>query len=133
MNDEKVDDYGTLNWLNQIRIPNSMFGLPSSELIEEFVKYPNGANVWLGDSQVEELTWNIYQLPSYVHRFIQVDIIQSGKISFSDYNKLSPTQNVDRLVVPTSGYKPEWVVGVVNANCTVTFKPYFENLTHKRE
>jgi predicted DNA-binding ArsR family transcriptional regulator len=62
-----------------------------------------------------------------------VDLIQSGKMKFTDYNKLSPTPTVNRWVVPTAGYKPEWVVGTVNANVTVTFKPYFENLTHKRE
>jgi hypothetical protein len=133
LQDEKVDDYGTLNWFNQIRIPNSIFGFNSSELANEFVRYPNGSNVWISDSQTEELIWNIYHLPSYVHRFIQVDVLQSGKISFSDYNKLAPTQNVDRVVVPTSGFKPEWIVGTINANVSLTFKPYFENLTHKRE
>ena len=133
MKDEKIDDYGTLNWFNQIRIPNSIFGLPTSDLVKEYVVYPNGSNVWLSDKQVEELTWEIYQLPSYVHRFIQVDIMQAGQMTFSDYNKLNPTQNVDRIVVPTAGYKPEWQRGTVNANVTVTFKPYFENLTHKRE
>jgi hypothetical protein len=133
LKDEKVDDYGTLNWYNQIRIPNSIFGFDQSELTEEYVRYPNGSNVWLGDSQVEELTWNIYALPNYVHRFIQVDVMQAGKQKFTDYNKLAPTATVDREVVPTSGYKPEWMVGTINANVTVTFKPYFENLTHKRE
>lgn len=133
LKDERVDDYGTLNWFNQIRIPNSIFGFGTSELVEEYIRYPNGSNVWLSNNQVEELTWNIYHLPSYVHRFIQVDIMQSGKQLFCDYNKLAPTITVDRLVVPTSGYKPEYVVGTVNSNVTVTFKPYFENLTHKRE
>lgn len=131
--DEKVDDYGTLNWFNQIRIPNSLFGMDTSNLTEEYIRYPNGANQWLSDTQVEELTWNIYQLPNYIHRFIQVDIMQSGKQKFTDYNKLAPTQTVDRWVVPTQGYKPEWQVGTINANVSVTFKPYFENLTHKRE
>lgn len=133
LKDEKVDDYGTLDWFNQIRIPNSMFGFDTSELTQEYVRYPNGSNVWLGDNQVEELTWNIYALPNYIHRFIQVDVMQSGKQTFTDYNKLAPTKNVDRVVVATSGYKPEWIVGTINANVTVTFKPYSENLTHKRE
>jgi hypothetical protein len=131
--DEKVDDYGILDWYNQIRIPKSIFGFDTSELTQEYVRYPNGSNVWLGDTQVEELIWNIYELPQYIHRFIQVDVMQAGKQKFTDYNKLAPVPTVDREVVPTSGYKPEWVVGTVNANVTVTFKPYFENLTHKRE
>jgi hypothetical protein len=133
ISDEKVEDYGTLNWFNQIRIPNSMFGFDTSELTEEYVRYPNGSNVWITDKQVEELTWNIWQLPQYVHRFIQVDVMQAGKIKVTDYNKLVPTPTIDRWVVPTSGYKPEWIIGTQNANVTVTFKPYFENLTHKRE
>lgn len=131
--DEKVEDYGILDWYNQIRIPNSMFGFDTSELTKEYVHYPNGSNEWIGDSQVEELTWNIYQLPNFIHRFIQVDIMQSGKQKITDYNKLAPTQTIDRWVVPTSGYKPEWIVGAPKSNVTCTFKPYFENLTHKRE
>ncbi len=131
--DEKVEDYGTLAWFNQLRVPNSMFGFDSSALTDEYVRYPNGENVWIGDSQIEELTWNIYQLPNYIHRFVQVDIMQSGKQKFTDYNKLAPTPTVDRWCVPTAGYKPDWVVGTINANVSVTFKPYFENLTHKRE
>lgn len=133
LQDERVDDYGILNWFNQIRIPNSIFGFGNSELTEEYIRYPNGSNIWVGDSQIEELTWNIYHLPNYIHRFIQVDILQSGKILFNDYNKLAPTQTIDRIVVPVSGYKPEWIIGTINANVSVTFKPYFENLTHKRE
>jgi hypothetical protein len=31
------------------------------------------------------------------------------------------------------GYKPEWIIGTINANVEIKFKPYFENLTHKRE
>lgn len=133
LKDERVDDYGILDWYNQIRIPNSIFGFDTSELAKDYIRYPNGSNVWLGDKQTEELTWNIYALPNYVHRFIQVDIMQSGKQKFTDYNKLAPTQTVDREVVATSGYKPDWIVGTINSNVTVTFKPYFENLTHKRE
>lgn len=133
LQDEKVDDYGVLNWFNQIRIPNSIFGFDTSELTKEFIRYPNGSNVWIGDSQVEELTWNIYSLPAEIHRFIQVDAMQADKIKFTDYNKLAPTKNVDRVVVATSGYKPEWIVGTTKSNVVLTFKPYFENLTRKRE
>lgn len=133
LKDIEVDDYGTLNWFNQLRIPNSMFGFDTSELTKEYVKYPNGANTWISDSQVEELKWDIYQLPNYVHRFIQVDVLQAEMITFTDYNKLAPTQTIDRICVPTSGYKPEWIVGVINANVSTTWKPYYENLTKKRE
>jgi hypothetical protein len=133
LSDVRIDDYGTLDWYNQLRIPNSMFGFDTSDLTEEYIKYPNGENVWLGDSQIEELTWNIYNLPNYIHRFIQVDVMQSGKVIFTDYNVLAPTQTVDRICVPTSGYKPEWIVGATGANVATTWKPYYENLTHKRE
>lgn len=133
LSDVKVEDYGILNWYNQIRIPNSIFGFDTGDLTIEHIRYPNGQNTWISDKQTEELTLNIYHLPNYIHRFIQVDLMQSGKITFTDYNKLAPTVNVDRVVVPTSGYKPDWIVGAINANVSVTFKPYYENLTHKRE
>lgn len=133
LKDSDVDDYGQLNWLNQLRVPNSMFGFDISDFTEEYVRYPNGENEWIGDSQIEELKWDIYLLPNYIHRFIKVDIMQSGKVMFTDYNKLAPTQTIDRICVPTSGYKPEWIVGVITANVSTTWKPYYENLTHKRE
>lgn len=131
--DDKVDDYGTLNWYNQLRIPNSTFGFDTGEATREFVRYPNGQEQWLSDEQEEELIWNVYALPYYIHKFLRADFMQAGKMTMTDYNSLVPTKNVDRIVKPSSAYKPDWQMRTQNANVTVTFNPYFKNLTHKRE
>lgn len=131
--DMKIDDYGTLTWYNQLRIPNSTFGFDTGEVTREQVKYPNGEQVWISDEQEEELTWNVYLLPAFVHKFLRSDFMMCGSMTMTDYNSQVPTKNISRLVKPSSGYKPEWQMRTDKANVTVTFNPYFENLTHKRE
>lgn len=133
-NDEKVMDFGTLDWYNQLRIPDSMFGLPTSEIIRTSTRYQTGRKVWLSDQQVEVLTWNIVGLPGFLHDFLRVDMFMSGVITFTDYNSLSPVPTKNRQVITSSNYEPDWVVGVDlgRANVTLKFNPHFENLTHKR-
>lgn len=131
--DQKLNDYGVLNWYNQIRLPFTIFGFDTNEQVSEYVKYPNGANDWIQDSAVRELTLQIDRLPAAIHTFVEVDIMLAGYQIITDYNTQAPTKNVNRRVVPTSGYKPEYQQGTDLAPCTVTFKPYYENLTHLRE
>ncbi len=133
--DEKVEDYGIEDWFNQIRIPKAMFGFGTAALEQEWVHYQNGENEWLSDKQVEELTLKIDSLPSNIHDFIRVDMLMSGKLRVTDYNLLAPTKTVNRYVVRTGSYEPQWIPGVElgKANVTTTFKPWKENLYRKRE
>lgn len=131
--DSSVDDYGILNWFNQIRIPLSIFGFPQSNIVRNNVKYQNGAQIWLQDEQIEELSWKIDSLPAEVLRFLQVDMLQSGKITITDYNSTNPVVTIDRDFICTSNFSPNWTANAPNADVTLTFAPYYQNLVHKRE
>lgn len=132
-NDAKIDDFGNLNYFNQIRLPKSIFGLETSSFERSFVKYPNGSEVWIKDEQVEEFNLEIRLMPEPVHRFLRVDMMQSGRVIITDYNSINPTKHINREVVPNSEYAPEWKQGVMTAPVKLKFNPYYQNLTHLRE
>ena len=131
--DSRIDDYSDLDWFNAIRIPRSTFGYWIANDENEFVKYQNGAMVWTKDDDVEELTWYVVAMPEPVHKFLRVDMMQSGKITITDYNSGNPTVYVDKEVVRSGSYQPEWIFETPYANVTLTFKPYKQNFTHLRE
>lgn len=132
-NDAKIDDFGNLNYYNSIRLPKSIFGLETSSFERTYIKYPNGEQVWTQDDQKEELEWQIRAMPESVHRFLRVDMMQSGKVIITDYNRSNPTKHINREVVPSSEYAPVWTQGVMTAPVTLKFNKFMQNLTHLRE
>ena len=134
-NDQRIDDFDDLNYFNQIRLPKSIFGLETSSFEREGVKYQNGSNIWTKDRQIEELTWQIRMMPEPVHRFLRIDMMQSGRVVITDYNYHydNPTKHIDTEVIPNSEYAPVWKQGVMQAPVTLKFNKYYQNLDHLRE
>lgn len=132
-NDSKIDDFGNLNYYNALRLPKSIFGFETSTFERNFVKYPNGSKIWLQDEQVEEFTLRIIQVPEPVHRFLRVDMMQSGRVIVTDYNSSNPTKHIEREVIPNSDYTPGWKEGVMTATVELKFNAFYQNLTHLRE
>lgn len=132
-NDAQIDDFGNLNYFNQIRLPKALFGLETSQYTRTSVKYPNGAQIWIEDTQIEEIQFEIRQLPEYAHKFLRIDMMQAGRIIITDYNSENPTRHINREVIPSSEYAPRWRVGVMTAPVTLKFTPYYQNFTHLRE
>lgn len=132
-NDAQIDDFGSLNYFNQIRIPNSIFGFETSPVETSYIKYPNGEQIWTEDNQIEELEWRIRQMPEPVHRFLRVDMLQSGRVIITDYNSSNPTKHINRECVASTDYMPAWKDGVMTAPVTLKFKKYYQNLQHRRE
>lgn len=131
--DKRIDDFSDLNYFNQIRLPKSIFGFETSSFEREYVKYLNGSEVWTKDTQTEELTWNIRQMPEPVHRFLRVDMMQSGRVLITDYNSSNPTKHIDTECIPNSEYAPKWNEYVMTATVDLKFNKYYNNLTHLRE
>lgn len=132
-NDAKIDDFGNLNYYNSIRLPKSIFGLETSSFERTYIKPPNGSQIWTKDDQIEEMIWRIRQMPEPVHRFLRIDMMQSGRVIINDYNSDNPTKHIDREVVPNSNYAPVWTRGAMTAPVELKFNPYYQNLTHLRE
>ena len=72
-------------------------------------------------------------MPESVHKFLRVDMMQSGRVIINDYNSENPTRHVDEEVVPNSDYSPTWTQGVMFAPVKLKFNKYYQNKTHLRE
>jgi len=131
-NDLKKLDFVGLNWRNQLRLPNSIFGADNSEFEEEFTKYENGEEVELEDSQVEKYDLHTGLLPVEVHRIIKIEILQANRVIMTDYNEQNPTPHVNREVKRDSNYEPVWDLKAPLSPVTVRFKQRFQNLNAKR-
>lgn len=131
--DEHKIDYGILDWRNQIRLPNSLFGNDkSAEHEKEFVKYQNGKQTWIKDSQVESYTLMTGSYPSEIHRFIKINILMADDIFVTDYNKLNPNKHVDTNVTWIGTYEPKYTKGVLKSPVETEFNQSTQNLNHKR-
>lgn len=131
-NDELKADYGNLNWYNSIRLPSAVFGFDISSSEKTFVKYQNGQQVWLTDSQVEEYKLKMGRYDQELHRFIKVQIMQSDRMRITDYNIQNPTRHQNRYVIMTGNYEPEWQMWSMTANVEVTMQQMYQNHNKKR-
>lgn len=131
-NDARKVDYGTLNWLNEIRLPNAYFGDDKSETEDEYTKYQPGNMVWLQQTQVEDYTLGIGLIPNMLHRFLKIDAFHSDEIYVTDYNLNNDTTHINRKVIWQSSYEPRRHRGSQLSSVTVTFKQADQNLNVKR-
>ena len=133
-NQEEVIDYKDVIWDRELRLPSSFFGLPTSEFTREFVRYKNGAQVWVTDEQIQSYQYIVKKVPFQLHRELSITMMQCDEIYIWDYNSSNPnTDKYDAFrVIPTSNYEPNWTTYTPYASVQLTFKPYFENLRRKR-
>ena len=131
--DEKLLDFGSINWFNGIRLPNSIFGFPTHTAEREAVKYQSGKLVWTKDELKEELNFTAQLYPEFLHRFIRTNILQADDIFVTDYNSQNPTPQVNRAVRPVGEYAPKWQRGATFASVELKFEPAIQNMAHKRE
>lgn len=132
LSDERKEDYGTLDWFNQIRLPDSIFGNDKSAFERNFTRYDTGKKIWTQDNQVESYLLRISPVPNEIHRTLKINMLQADDIVITDYNSTNPTKHSKKSVIPTSDWEPNWVDGVEKASVEVEFQQAFENLQHKR-
>ena len=130
--DEGVKDYGTLDWVNQIRLPDSLFGYDNSTSAREFVRYQNGQQIWIQDEQTQKYKLVTGRFPSWLHNYIKINVLQSDEIKITDYNKNNANIHKDRKVIVSGDYSPEWVLGSQFAKVEVEFDNAFVNHRKKR-
>ncbi len=130
--DRKKKDFGTLNWFNQIRLPNASFGSDTSDFTEEFVKYQTGFMDWTEDSQTEKYKMELKGYPNEIHRYVKIDILQSDNIIISDYNTRNPTPHTNKEVRRIGNYEPNYVEGALKSSVEISFQQAFQNLIKKR-
>jgi hypothetical protein len=131
-NDRLKKDFQTFNWPNQLRLPNSMFGFDFSEYEDEYTKYQNGEEVFIEDKQVEKYILKVGLIPNEFIKMIKIDILQSSRISITDYNESNPTSHTNKEVIRDSNVEPEWNANTLLAPVEIQFRQKYQNLEHKR-
>lgn len=126
-------DYGTLNWYNQLRIPNALFGYPTSAFEREFVKYQNGSMVWLKDSQVEEYLLQIGRIDEPFHKYFKFEVMQADEVRVTDYNIGNHLQTQNKYITFVGDYAPEWQTGTQLAKVEIKCQQRYQNANHKRK
>jgi hypothetical protein len=132
-NDLKRRDFGTLNWYNQIRLPESRFGLDAGTFTRDYTRYQNGLQEWLQDEQVEEYTLQVGLTTNLFHKYLRIDMMQADKIQITDYTAANSTRHINKLVRPKSNYEPRWNTGTQKASVEIRFEQMYQNLRNKRQ
>ena len=130
--DKDTRDYGDLEWFNQIRLPDTVFGNDSSTYEREFVRYQNGNQVWLQDDSIEAYVMSTGRFPNYLHRLVKYDVLQAERILITNYDTDAPVSHTDKEVVPNSNYEPNYTRGTKLSSVEVTFEQAYQNHRKKR-
>lgn len=131
-NDERIRDYGTLSYLNQMRLPESIFGNDTDETERSSVRYQNGQEVWLQDNTVEVYTFKSGRYPDYIHKILRYDMMKADIIKVSNYDNDAHNLHNDHKIVPRSNYEPNYIRGTKLSSVELTFEQEFRNNRHKR-
>ena len=130
--DERKTDFGTLNWEGMLRLPETIVWGDNSERNTTDVKYQTGEVKWLSDSQIEKYIMEIGPLPSNLHRYIKILVLQADIIRVTTYDELNPNSKTEHAMIWDDGYEPDWNYGVFNTTVEIGFKQHFQNFDHKR-
>ncbi|GAG92556.1 unnamed protein product [marine sediment metagenome] len=113
-------------------MPEAIFGNNQSSFEREFVRYQTGEDVFVKDQQVESYQLITGYYPEYLHKFIKVDILQADEILVTNYFNNGNATHVERSVVASSDYSPNWSYNSKYASVEVEFTQRYQNHYHKR-
>jgi len=127
-NDRSILDFSDLNWYNQVRLPLSIFGYPTSTYETEEIQYDNGE--WLDVVKTQEEKYQLITsaLPAWLHGTIKTLACQANELLVTDYSPNNPQEIIQKQVKLTSEYSPRYTRGSKCAPVTLEFKPSFNNL-----
>lgn len=131
-NDREVLDFADLNWYNQIRIPKSIFGYPTSTYEIEQVHYSNGEFEDITNVQTEKYQLISGPMPAWVHNLIKTYAMQGDDLQITDYSPNNPQEIREKRVKIVSAYEPRWTRGSKCAPVTIELEPSFNNLEKDR-
>jgi hypothetical protein len=131
-NDLIKQDYGTLNWYNQLRLSDSKFGFDEPELTREFVRYQSGKQVWNKSMTKETYLLKTGRLPNNVRRYLLYNVMNGDEVRITDFNSDNSVTHLDRYVAPVGGFVPKYTDGVKLAPVEIKFEQLYQNNEHKR-
>jgi hypothetical protein len=91
---------------SQIRL-NGFFGKDNSEYVIERTKYNNKKLIDISNKRIPKYSLSIRQVPQDVHDFVSINVLQSGQIEVTDYNRNNSKRHINTAVSNPGAYNPE--------------------------
>jgi hypothetical protein len=137
--DQRVRDFGSLDWFNEIRLRNSLFWATTSEYEKDYVQFQNGQRVWIQDERERSYQFELNQAPNYIHELLSGEVFQADTIIITDFNADNPAlkkdcspEMLEKQVKLSSSYEPNWNFRTKLASVELTFINEFKNFMRKR-
>ena len=132
--DTKRLDFGTLNWFNSIRLPNSIFGKLKPTKTKNVTRYQTVEEVRLSDSDEIEFELSIDSIPLWLAKFIAFDANYNTQLSITDYNEINHEEYIQKQVIAKSSFNiSEYDMEVKLIDVNFTYQPRFNNFKHNYE
>lgn len=132
-NDEKVKDFGTINWYNSLRLPG-FFGFPGTPFKTEYVQYNTGQRLYVEDEQEPEYTLKLKPVNYFIHETMRIDVMMADRILVTDYNSKNAGTFIQKAIQKASDYTPDWQkLKSKLAGVEVKFRQEFNNLKKLRD
>ena len=129
-NDKRTIDYATSNLYQQIRL-HGIFGKPTSEKAEEFIRYQNGQELFVKSEQTPEYTLELKPQTPEMLKLIQYQLFQQDSLLITDYNRNNHYLWIQKEVKITSGYAPEWDFTVGKASVELKLTNTYNNFKRR--
>ena len=104
--DSKINDLGSIEWTDQVRLPKSKFGFAKSELTKEFNRYNDGTETWIESKQLEKYIFEGWFWPEPIHKYLQFYIFNSDQLLVTDFNKNNANKFIEKPVSVIGPYEP---------------------------
>jgi hypothetical protein len=130
--DNKIRDFGELDWFNQIRLEGALSYI-SSAYEREFVQYQNGIREWIANKQEPKYKLIIKPIPYYIADILRTDIMQADRVSITQYNPNAYMPIIDKFLIPDSDFEPRIHINQSKmAGVEIDFKQFINNLNKKK-
>lgn len=130
--DQEIKDYGTLIIYNTLRLPG-YFGYPKSTYKKENIEYETGQRVYVEDEQTPVFKLKLKLIPEFILVILRTDFMQADNLAISDYNSRNNARYIKKLVIPDSGFEPNYYeLGGNLASVDLTFTQEFNRLRKLR-
>lgn len=129
----KVFNYGDLNWFDQMRLPNSIFGENTSEYEQETILFGGGVSRNIENNQEPEYIFRLRRAPFFIHDYLKTTAFMADEILLTDYNtgnRSGPFRSF--RVIHSGSYAPNWDNGAQEPSSETKFKLRQNNLKDKR-
>jgi hypothetical protein len=125
-NQEVVRDFEGVNWFDQVRICNAIFGYPGGSFERETVRQIGGFERPFKIDYKEEYTLVIKSASSDFHKFMRYTLLMADSLKFTDYNSANLAgKHIDINCQINSEYRPNF--NSVSMPVNVTFIDGFNN------